>query len=93
MQPPDFIDGARVLEWAWSDAPFGGVSEPDGSNEINIHGLALCRYDTGSAVYLFACSIEWECEQDAPYDSCVEAKERLPAQYRKEVPLWRANAA
>jgi len=79
-----------VLEWAWSDVGFGVVlvinEEP-----IVIHGLAIVRYDGSSTVYRLACDRDWETVQDAPYSSTDEAKERLPAQYRREPAQWSAS--
>lgn len=48
-EPPDQLDGAKVMKWAWSgDRPFGLVGE------IEIYGLAICRYDDSAEVYRLA---------------------------------------
>ena len=47
MQPPRQIDGATVLEWAWSDVPFGYVG---GAAGVAVHGLAICQYEGSSKV-------------------------------------------
>jgi hypothetical protein len=83
VTPPALIDGARVLEWAWSETPFGEVGD------IAIHGLALCQYDGSTQVYRFSCDAAWSCQQDALYDSVEEAKQALPAQYRRVEAEWR----
>lgn len=88
MHPPERIDGARVLEWAWSNVPFG-VVPVEGAEAIAIHGLALCQYDGKTRVYRFSCNREWGCEQDGLYDSLEEAKRELPGQYRRVPVVWR----
>lgn len=88
MQPPEYIDGALVLEWAWSDVPFGTVACEDGSLPSAIHGLAICRYEGEGQVYRFSCNAEWACEQDQTHDSVVQAKSELPAQYKSAPRTW-----
>jgi len=88
MEPPVQIDGARVLEWAWSETPFGGVSSSDGCESVPIHGLALCRYEGSSVVYRFSCNKNWGCEQDFDYESIEVAKAELPEQYRRVARVW-----
>jgi len=88
MQPPSQIDGARVLDWAWSDAPFGMVPSPEGQEGVAIHGLAVCQYDGSSVVYRFSCNGNWKCEQDFDYESVEVAKSELPEQYRHAAPIW-----
>ena len=82
MQPPEKIDGADVIEWAWSDAPFGRVGE------VKIHGLAICRYAGASEIYRFSCDAEWDTQQDQVYESATEAKDELPEQYRNAKANW-----
>jgi hypothetical protein len=88
MKPPSRIDGARVLEWAWSDTPFGELLSDDGSVAATVHGLALCRYDESDTVCRFSCNANWETEQDAPYSSLEEAKACLPQQYQRVPADW-----
>ena len=84
MKPPLQIDGATVLEWAWSDVPFGNVGG------TNIHGLAICRYAGASEVYRFSCDAHWHTQQDEIYESATEAKNELPHQYRNSEATWHA---
>lgn len=86
MHPPTHIDGARVLQWAWSEIAFGMVGK------TAIHGLALCRYDGAQEIYRFSCNRHWNCEQDAPYGSVHEAKSELPVQYRRVDAVWQCGA-
>ena len=82
-EAPRVIDGAVVMEWAWSDQPFGVVGT------IHIHGLAICHYSDNSQIYRFSCNEHWETEQDADYDSVEDAKLYLPDQYRNAPINWR----
>ncbi len=86
--PPPEIDGARVLEWAWSERPFGEILDTEGRLVAVIHGLALCRYDDSGQIYRFSCDADWECQQDGVYGSLAEAKANLPAQYRRVESAW-----
>jgi len=90
MKPEKEIDGAKVLEWAWSgDKPFGVVGTSDSyGNEVKIYGLALCQYPDSDKIYRFSCSIEWEVEQDMDYATIEEAKSKLPDQYKKVPVIW-----
>jgi len=52
MKPPAYIDGAKVIKWAWSESqPFGVVSNDDGSERGEIYGLAICQYEDSKDVY------------------------------------------
>lgn len=82
MEPPQELDAARVLEWAWSDEPFGFVGP------VPIHGLAICRYPGAPGVYRFSCDRGWEVQQDQDHDTVEEAKALLPEQYRRVEACW-----
>ena len=83
--PPAQIDGATVLEWAWSDIePFGEVP---GSSTGPIFGLAIAKYEDED-IYRFSCDHDWECVQDGLYESVEEAKRLLPDQYRCVPATW-----
>ena len=87
--PPNEIDGAEVLEWAWSgEKPFGILHCPSEEIASEIYGLAICRYRSSNVVYRFSCNANWETEQDSDYNSIQEAKERLPSQYRNANVVW-----
>ena len=88
MTPPTHLDGARVLAWAWSDLPFGHITDEHGAAPVAIHGLAVCRYADEARVYRFSCDAHWKTLQDAVYASMDEARERLPAQYRAVAATW-----
>ncbi len=81
--PPSEIDGARILEWAWSgQEPFGVVFDAD-----SVFGLAIATYD-GVVFYRFSCGQDWNTIQDADYESITAAKEQLPDQYRSAAINW-----
>ena len=92
MEPPTHIDGALVLEWAWSDSPFGYVGSPNDPQAGSIYGLAICRYENSNTIYRFSCDHSWNTSQDAEYSSIHEAKELLPDQYRLVPATWRRTA-
>jgi hypothetical protein len=91
-EPPESLDGARVLAWAWSgEAPFGVVRS--GEDAIEVRGLAVCRYPGATSVYRFACDGAWAVQQDATYADVDEAKRSVPAQYVGRVPIiWQSRA-
>lgn len=83
--PPLEIDGAYVLEWAWSgQTPFGYVP---GAESPEIYGLAIATYDF-EQFYRFSCDKDWNTTQDALYDSIEQAKRMLPGQYKKVPAVW-----
>jgi len=74
-KPPDTIDGAKVLWWAWADeGPFGFCGD------VEIHGLAICRYKSG-IVYRFSCDRDWQTVNDSPHRDEEQAKTALPQNY------------
>jgi len=89
MRPPPQIDGADVVLWAWSGpAPFFEMPSSDGGSSVPIHGLAVCRYPEGGAVYRFSCSRTWETENDSPYKSVEDAAGGESAQYDVRSVQW-----
>ncbi|WP_219116503.1 hypothetical protein [Janthinobacterium sp. UMAB-56] len=89
MTPPTHLDGARVLAWAWSELPFGHVSDAHGgAAPVAIHGLAVCRYEDEARVYRFSCAARWDTVQDEVYASENDARGQLPAQYRAMAAAW-----
>ncbi len=90
MKPPNTIDNAKVLEWAWSgNEPFGEIKDTNNIQpSIKIFGLALCQYEKSGTIYRFSCTEEWECEQDTNYSSIEEAKLNIPKQYQSQKIKW-----
>lgn len=88
--PPTYIDGARVIEWAWSDLAFGELYDSDSSIAVKIQGLAICQYSYDSQVYRFSCNDCWETYQDQVYDCFEGAKKKLPTQYRLVAVDWQS---
>lgn len=87
MKPPPFIDGARVVAWAWSgETPFGYVPGADPSEAI--FGLAITIYDKSRTIYWFSCDARWETVQDSICDSIDDARDLVPSQYRLAPIHW-----
>lgn len=84
-KPPLEIDGALVLEWAWSGQnPFGFVR---GAEPPEIFGLAIATYDY-KQFYRFSCDKDWNTVQDSSYNSVEDAKLKLPEQYKQVRAVW-----
>ena len=67
--PPATLDSANVLYWAWSgQSPFGVIRAYDGMSEIEIFGLAVAHYETGS-VYQFRCDASLDVIGDSDHSS------------------------
>jgi hypothetical protein len=63
MEPPDYLDGAKVIQWAWSDVkPFGVITIIGGGYNIEIYGLAVCQYEKSDNYYRFSCNKNWQVE-------------------------------
>lgn len=81
MQPPDTLDCARVLYWAWSATPpFFIMTDSEGNDPSEVCGLAICQYDSGK-VYRFSCDREWEVLNDSPFASADAAMRGPSGQY------------
>jgi hypothetical protein len=88
VEPPDELDGAKVIKWAWSgNEPFGYINVDDGTR-IEIFGLAICQYDDSSNVYRFSCDQNWTVQQDSSFDSIDKAQSQLPNQYELVKVKW-----
>jgi hypothetical protein len=94
VEPPDELDGAKVIRWAWSGtAPFGhlpivGGTDNEASDSIDIFGLAICQYEDSDNVYRFSCDKDWEVQQDGVYKSVDDALRQLPDQYKLVTAKW-----
>jgi hypothetical protein len=95
IEAPDYLDGAKVIKWAWSGSnPFGFVDSEDDKEREEIYGLAICKYeneegaDNTEMVYRFGCNKSWETVQDGVYDSVENAIFYLPEQYKNEKAEW-----
>lgn len=86
---PEYIDGAKVIKWAWSGQyPFGFVGNEENTEQEQVFGLAICQYEKSHSVYRFSCDKDWETLQDAPYDSVDNAINCLPEQYKNQKIIW-----
>jgi hypothetical protein len=98
VEPPDNLDGAKVITWAWSGIkPFGHLQIVDNDTDnnsidlIEIFGLAICQYDDSDDVYRFSCDKDWEVQQDGVYESVDDAQRQLPDQYKLVTAKWRTK--
>ena len=95
VEPPDELDGAKVIRWAWSGIkPFGYLPVIDGdldNESIEIFGLAICQYNGADEVYRFSCDKDWEVQQDGVYDSIDNALRQLPDQYKLVTANWQTK--
>lgn len=89
LGPESHIDGAIVLEWAWSGKEPFGVLPMEFTNEvIEIFALALCRYEGDDRFYRFSCDRNWVVQNDMDYPSLEEARNSIPAQYDVRTIRW-----
>ncbi len=92
MQPPDYLDGAKVIRWAWSgQEPFGFINYENAKNKVEIYGFAICKYDNGEGNYRFSCDKNWEVVQDGLYDTIENAIKQIPAQYKNIEINWQVK--
>jgi hypothetical protein len=92
IEPPDFIDGAKVIKWSWSGTyPFGFVGIENGIEREEVYGLAICIYETSGSIYRFSCDKSWDIVQDSQYDIIENAITRLPEQYKNAEAVWQTK--
>ena len=90
IEPPNYLDGAKVIKWAWSgQQPFGFVGYENSPERDEIYGLAICKYDHEEGIYRFSCDRNWEVVQDGFYDTVENAIKQLPDQYKNVEADWR----
>ena len=75
--PPEFLDGARVLQYASlaRSQPSGKTRHVvEGSEISRFASLAIARYDSGSeGVYLFYCDEQWNVVTDTLHEDVASA--------------------
>ena len=98
QEPPDFLDGAKVIKWTWAgQEPFGYVGNEDDTEREEIYGLAICQYENKEGVYhkesiyRFSCDKNWETVQDGLYDTIENAIKQLPEQYKNVKANWQTK--
>ena len=89
MKPPAYIDGAKVIKWAWSGIePFGYLGTTDSPEREEVYGIAICKYEKSRGVYRFSCDKNWETVQDGTYATVEDAIRFLPVQYKNIEADW-----
>lgn len=92
QEPPDDLDNAKVIKWAWSgERPFGIIGNVDDPDREDIFGLAICQYADSDHFYRFSCDKNWDVVNDALYDSIEEAINELPDQYKEVERFWQVK--
>jgi hypothetical protein len=93
---PDYLDGAKVLEYA-GPGHFGFITDYDDAGnpfEREIQYLAICAYTGGSACYLFYCDREYDVITDDCWFSPEDFKSSHPrAVWQEKNPPYLYNAA
>jgi hypothetical protein len=91
----------KVVEWAWSDEPFGVIpiaGGPSDSNAIPIHGFAICFFGhkpvfhwmakRPDSIYFFSCDASCEVESDHLFGLVADGKARLSSNFAGARPRW-----
>lgn len=92
IEPPQELDGAKVIKWAWSGhKPFGFVGNDDDHERDIIYGLAICSYGENKGIYRFSCDRNWEVIMDGYYDTIEQALDQLPDQYKNVNADWQTR--
>jgi hypothetical protein len=92
IEPPQELDGAKVIMWAWSGhKPFGFVGNDDDPERDIIYGLAICSYGENKGIYRFSCDRNWEVVMDGYYDTIEQALDQLPDQYKNVEAIWQTR--
>ena len=89
-KPPSELDGANVLYFSVADSIglFGIVDYIDEKREEFIQALAICQYDNGKDVYVFACDTEWKVMGDLCFGSVEEAMIEAVRTYSQSPIKW-----
>ncbi len=76
FEPPDELDGAKVILWAYNPIkPFFIMKYTDGTVYKPVHGFAICRYKGSEIFYKFSCDSDWNVANDLDAASIEEAVE------------------
>lgn len=96
VEPPERLDGARVLAFAIVDAsvvPTGGTTHRIEDKVLGTAaGLVIARYDGDGQYYLFYCDAEWSVVADTCHSSLEQTREQAEFEYRGVSSLWRSRS-
>jgi hypothetical protein len=95
-EPPETLDGARVLWFAVIDGsvtPTGGTTHRIEDQVLGpAAGLAIARYDDGDGqFYLFYCDPTWQVVTDTCHPLLELAWEQAEFEYRGVSARWRTR--
>jgi hypothetical protein len=96
-EPPEELDGARVLAFAVVDgsvAPTGGTTHRVGDEVLGpAAGPAIARYDGDGQCYLFYCDQAWQVVTDTCHPTLALAREQAEFEYRGVSARWHTRQA
>jgi hypothetical protein len=94
-EPPELLDGARVLAFALVDESVvstAGTAHRIGDEVLGpAAGLAIARYDGDAQFYLFYCDSAWQVVTDTCHPSLELAREQAEFEYRGVSARWRSR--
>ena len=82
--PPEFLDGARVLQFASlsRSQPTGQTRHVvDGIDVRGFAAVAIARYEGSEEVYLFYCDADWRVVTDTEHESVTAAMEQAHLEF------------
>jgi hypothetical protein len=86
VEPPNELDGAEVLLWAYSpEKPFFIMRYTNGGEYCPIHGFAICRYKGADTFYKFSCDLNWNVLGDMDAANIKEGTDL--AQNQTQLPI------
>ncbi|MGL4463325.1 MAG: hypothetical protein ACRC1K_14345 [Planctomycetia bacterium] len=96
-EPPELLDGARVLAFAFVDAavaPTGRTTHRIDDEVLGpAAGLAIARYKAAGPFYLFYCDPAWEVVTDTCHPTLELAREQAEFEYSGVSSRWRERRA
>ncbi len=94
-EPPEELDGARVLTFAVLDesiVPTGRTRHEVGGELMGpATGLVIAQFHGNGGFYLYYCDSDWQVVTDTYHDSMVAAQEQAEYEYRGVSARWRTR--
>ena len=91
-QPPNLIDGARLVRWSVIDGrhrPTGNCRQiVGGESEGPAAGLAIYQCDGEECYYLFSCDAKWNTVTDTWHMTLQEALRQAEFEYEGVSATW-----
>jgi len=94
QRPPNPLDGAKVLMWAFSvQLPFYHIQSKESESHSPVFGLAVAQYPGDQSFYAFGCNFHWKVVQDSHFKSIEEAISHFQNLCLPHAPVWYNNSA